>query len=252
MHQATRQRFPQRGAAHPSARSADPAPARSARGRGLRLAGLAVLSLALLPAGRALAHPGTLDEYGGHFEAKTGIYHYHRPQPEMSRRKKESLSWIEAGLRGEVRGEVVDVQRPDAVWIEMDYRPAYQELASYLGPGHHDDERRRVQVWLQHVAPELSASRGKEFDAWFRQKVIYELKQKLIGKKVTAQFVLLRSAGRLGAMVLLGDENVNLWMVLNGLSYYLLTGPVNPNEALFIQAEDTAKRNKAGIWVQPR
>ena len=212
---------------------------------GLALLGLAAL---LLAPGPARAHPGPLDEYGGHFDARDGKYHYHRPQPEMSRRKREYLTWVTPYKKGELRGEVVAIERPDAVWLAVPYRPVYQDLTRVTSPANRDDEQQRVRVFLRHVAPMASVNRGKEFDDWFRQKVIYELKRKLMGKEVTAQFEVVPAAGRLLGMVVLDSENINLWMVLSGWSYYLMTDRDNPAEKLFVEAEEIAKREQAGLW----
>jgi hypothetical protein len=198
--------------------------------------------------GSAGAHPGELDEYGGHFDERTGSYHYHRPKADMARRKREFLTWNAGQESGELRGTVVRVDRPDAVWLHIPYRPAYQDMARILSPSNRNDEQQWVLFWLAHVSPEGSAAFGKEYNAWFYKKVIYELDSKLRGQETTAQFRVLSAAGRIKGMLLREDENINLWMVLNGWSYYVLTGAPNPYHEQFVEAEAKARQNKAGLW----
>ncbi len=209
---------------------------------------LAVAAPLLAPAPPLLAHPGSLDEYGGHFDEKTTVYHYHRPKANMTRRKRKFLAWIEPGRLGELQGKAVRVERPDAIWVEIPYRPAYQDLATILPPSFRDDGKKWVLIWFRHVSPEASANRGKKYNRWFRKKVMYELDRKLRGKQVSVQFYIPAGGRRLFGMVFLEQESVNLWLVLGGWSYYLLTQGKNPNEDKFRQAEDLARRQKAGLW----
>jgi len=231
-----------------SARRRCPAP-----GRALAVAALA-LSLCAAPAlaPRASAHPGTLDRYGGHFSDKSGEYHYHRPRATMNKRKKEFLTWVERGRTGEIRGKVVKIERPDAVWVRLSYRPAYQDLHRLLSSANRNSKEQSVKVWFLHVSPEASARLGKKYNQWFRKKVSYELGKKLIGKDVVVQFRIVKGGQRVYAMVFMGKENINLWLVLNGWSYYLLNQGENPSEKKFVQAEDLARKNKVGLWRSAR
>ena len=43
---------------------------------------LCALLLLLFAVTCAGAHPGKLDEYGGHYDKKTGKYHYHKKTPD--------------------------------------------------------------------------------------------------------------------------------------------------------------------------
>ena len=207
--------------------------------------------LLILTEGRAGAHPGKLDEFGGHFDEKTTIYHYHRPKAEMASRKKEYVSWMEAGKKGIMRGKVAKIERPDAFWIFIPYRPAYHDFAKFLPRASKDDKNQLIKVWFLNVSPEASANRGKKYNEWFRKKVNYELGRKLKGKEVSIQFRVIPHGKRIYGMVFLGEENINLWLVLNGWSYYLL--PIDkkdPNEKKFIEAEELARKQKAGLWMK--
>ena len=210
-----------------------------------------ILALGPISAAGLSAHPGDLDEFGGHFDARSTEYHYHRPKPEMAQRKKEHLSWIELGRIGELRGKVVEIDRPDALWVRIDYRPAYQDFARLLSPSSRRDDSQAVLVWFQHVSPEASVSGGKKYRVWFNKKVVYELDQKLKDQPVVVQFRVLPSAPRLYGQVTMGKENINLWLILNGWSFYLLPREgQEPNKAekSFKEAEQIARKQKLGLW----
>lgn len=228
----------------PLARSTVPGRARRC-GVAALLAG--VLALAGAPA--AGAHSGELDEWGGHFDERTGGYHYHRPAWNLAQRSREYLKWKERGRTGVLVGEVARINRPDAVWVHLPNRPAFQRIAQHLSAQNRDDKRARVKVWFRYVSPEASArTESRDFIAWFFRKVAYELEQKLMGETVTVQFRIVPVAGRLEGMVLHGGENINLWLVLNGWSYPIVQDGENPYAEKFQQAEELARQDKAGLW----
>ncbi|HKI98758.1 MAG TPA: YHYH domain-containing protein [bacterium] len=210
---------------------------------------LLVLLLATLPALPAGAHPGPLDEYGGHFDKRTGLYHYHRPSKEMAHRKPEYLNWVMLPDKGILKGDVAKVEDADTIWVHMVYRPAFQDVAQHIALANKNERDMLLRVDLAHVSPRETGAQNPRFEEWFLNKVQYELKQKLLGHKVTVNFEIVGGgASRLRGMVFEGKENVNLWMVLNGWSYYVLNDGSNPYDKLFRNAEDIARRDKAGIW----
>jgi endonuclease YncB( thermonuclease family) len=151
---------------------------------------------------------------------------------------------------------VASVDGSATIWLRMAYRPAYQELIQSVALANRDDGRMLLRVDLSHVSPEETGARNPRYEGWFRKKVEQELKQKLLGQDVTVHFDIVGgSEGRLRGMVFMGPErkdNVNLWMVLNGWSYYVLTDGDSQYDPLFRNAEDIARRDKAGIWQPPR
>ena len=201
----------------------------------------------------AAAHPGDLDEFGGHFDERTGGYHYHRPVWDLAKRTKEFLNWTKAGQRGELAATVAKIERPDAIWVKVPYRPAFENVARAVSAQNRDDKETLLQVWFRYVSPERSAlSENREYIAWFRKKVVFELDRKLTGQQVTVQFEIEPSSGRAYGMVLLGEENINVWLVLNGWSYTLLNEEKTPNDKAFADAEQIARREKAGLWGRGR
>jgi endonuclease YncB( thermonuclease family) len=200
----------------------------------------------------AAAHPGALDEYGGHFDGQ-GFYHYHKPARDMAVRKGEWLEWVRFPLAGTVQGVAETVDESADLWVRVPYRPAYQELVQDVAPANRDDRRQLVRVVFLHVSPRETGARNPRFKEWFRKQVAHELNQKLRDQPVTVNFqVVGGQAGLLRGMVFLGEENVNLWLVLNGWSYYVLSDGESPYDARFRQAEDAARRDKSGIWAHVR
>ncbi len=219
----------------------------------LAVAAAAVAGFPPAPGGRAGAHPGELDRWGGHFNEATGFYHYHRPKMEMAARKREVLVWSDHPVRGVIKGTLSQVARPNAIWIRVGYRPAYQELVPLVSPSNRDDRQQWLRIWLRYVSPEETGRQGKRFSRAFNERVIYELKRKLTGKELSVQFEILpNDSGRLRGLVFLGQQNINLWMVLSGWSFYLISDEDNPYDKLFRQAEDQARRNRSGFWKTRR
>lgn len=210
---------------------------------------VAVMLLAMVWTPPVWSHPGKLDQYGGHFNEKTNTYHYHRPSGLMAKRKKEFLNWTERGRTGELKGTIVKIERPDAFWLRVPHRPSYQDMSRVLSGGNRVNKDQWIKIWFQHVSPEASVNKGRKYNAWFRKKVVYELGQKLIGKDVLTRFKIVQQGDRIYAMVFMGEENINLWLVLNGWSYYLLNHGKNPYHKDFVRAENLARERKAGLWL---
>ncbi|MDH5752781.1 MAG: thermonuclease family protein [Deltaproteobacteria bacterium] len=196
----------------------------------------------------ARAHPNDLDEFGGHFDDKTGQYHYHRPRRDAALEKSKSLKWTTYPHRGTLTATVVRIDRPDAIWVQPSFRPVFQELADKISATHRDDKQAMIQIWPLFVSPESSVNQGERYNSWFKEQVVYELKKKLLGKEVQIHFDLDNATRRPRGMLFLGEENLNLWMVLSGWSFYVLGDEKGPYHKNFIQAEDMARRNRVGLW----
>jgi hypothetical protein len=209
---------------------------------------LGLVLLAALPSG-ACAHPGELDQYGGHFDERTGHYHYHQPTWDLSKRTKEYLKWTKQGASGELIGTYEKADRPDAIWVKIPYRPAFQVLSEAVSAPNRDDKNALVRIWFRYVSPENSAlMQDQKYVQWFRKKVVFELDRKLEKQPLTVQFTIDPVTRRPLGMVLLGEENVNVWLVLGGWSFYLLNQDKNPYDKAFVEAEQIARKGKAGLW----
>lgn len=227
-----------------------PQPQHPSRRRFLRTGALGGAGL-LLGLGRAAAHPGSLDEFGGHFDERTGLYHYHDPKLDVVRRKKQYLEWLTYPDHGAVQGVARRVDAPDAVWVEVPYRPAYQELIQHVERGERDDQGQLIRVWFLAVNARASLQGHPRRDA-LMETAVFELRRKLADQQVSVQFQVIHSTGTLRGFVFLGQENVNLWIVLNGWSYYFVNEGDPRHEERFTEAEGIARREGAGVWSARR
>jgi len=53
---------------------------------------------------------------------------------------------------------------------------------------------------------------------------------------------------RLDGMVWTGDTNINVWLVRNGWSFYLLETETPPEHEDLLAAENEAKQRQVGLW----
>jgi endonuclease YncB( thermonuclease family) len=53
---------------------------------------------------------------------------------------------------------------------------------------------------------------------------------------------------RLDGMVWTGDTNINVWLVRNGWSFYLLETEPPPEHEDLLAAENEAKQRQVGLW----
>lgn len=203
----------------------------------------------ILTGASATAHQGDLDEFGGHIDERSGHYHYHKPAWDLAKRSKEFVNWTRPGVSGELAGTFERVERPDAIWVRIPYRPAFQNFAAHVSSQNRNDKDALLRIWFRFISPENSAlTQDREYIEWFRKKVVFELDRKLAKQPVTVQFVIDPVTRRPQGMVLLGEENVNIWLVLNGWSFYLLNEEKGPYDKAFTDAELTARKQKAGLW----
>ena len=147
-----------------------------------------------------------------------------------------------------VNGVVSRVADSESIWLRIDDRGEFRKWTYQLSKSSLNLSRQEIRVYLQYVSPKLSINRGKEYNAWFQKKVAFELGKSFSGRSVRVEYELQEELYRLNGIVLSGDTNINLWMVQNGWSFYLLTEEVNPDEPQFLAAEAMARNKKVGLW----
>ena len=147
-----------------------------------------------------------------------------------------------------VNGVVSRVADSESIWLRIDDRGEFRKWTYQLSKSSLNLSRQEIRVYLQYVSPKLSINRGKEYNAWFQKKVAFELGKSFSGRSVRVEYELQEELYRLNGIVLSGDTNINLWMVQNGWSFYLLTEGVNPDEPQFLAAEAMARNKKVGLW----
>lgn len=206
------------------------------------------------------AHIGPpIDKDGGHVNEKTGKYHYHFPSRRGVDMNPDKFKKPKATDMQEIFGVVSKITDTKSVWIRIPSRQSYMILSQVLSKSNRNDKNKEVRVILKFVSPMASVISAK-FDHDFRKKwnsyVIKILERELLTSQVKASFSFLPKSGQFRGMVFkkvssnkgVKAKNINLWMVYEGLSYYLIEHGRAYQDKEFIKAQEIAKRKKAGLW----
>ena len=114
-------------------------------------------------------------------------------------------------------------------------------------------ERQKDRVRFLCVNTEESVHPDRKQNTEFGRKTSKYVKEHLSGKRVTLEFEGVRKRGNYGrllAYVFLDGENINLRLVREGWSaYYTKYGRSIRYDKEFQEAEQTARREKLGIWA---
>jgi len=108
--------------------------------------------------------------------------------------------------------------------------------------------RQEVRVWLKYVSPKLSISHGNEYNEWFRKKTAFEMQKIFYNRQVRINYDYSDKLFRLDGMVWTGDTNINIWLIRNGWSFYLLENEPPLEHKDLLSAENEAKQLKVGLW----
>ncbi len=197
-------------------------------------------------------NPGKLDIHGGHFDQKTSAYHYHRPLIANLLEKHWHLRWSKKDPKsGEMTGVLAQMRRSNAVWIWINNRTAYQELASRITLSNRNDKRQWIRVWLQYIAPSQSAGHASPaFAKWLRKTVIYRVSKRLENQQIQVLFTLPAGSKRVVGMLVHDQQNINLWIVRKGWSFYVQSKAKGVHHEAFVRAENRARKTKQGLWKQ--
>ena len=136
----------------------------------------------------------------------------------------------------------------ESVWIRIDNRSKYRKWTFKLSKKNLNLQRQEVRVWLKNVSPKLSVSHGKEYNEWFLKKSAYELQKMFYNRQVRVVYDYSEKLYRLDGILWSGETNINLWLIRNGLSFYLLGEETPIEHKEFIAAENEAREKKVGLW----
>ena len=147
-----------------------------------------------------------------------------------------------------LEGTLGRVTDSESVWIRIDSRRNFRKWTYKLSKESLNLPRQEVRVWLQYVSPKLSVNHGKEYNEWFKKKVAFEVGKTFYNQHVRAEYNYSEVTYRLKGMIWSGKSNLNLWLVQNGWSFYML--PENPIEEQedFLSAEKQAQKDQVGLW----
>lgn len=147
-----------------------------------------------------------------------------------------------------IEGVITRVTDSESIWIQTEYTRDFVKWSYKLSRGSLDTERKEIRIWLKFVSPKLSVSRGQAYNDWFKKKVASEVGRNFYKRRVRIEYDYLSKANRLQGVVYAGQTNLNLWMIRNGWSFYLIENGRAQDDAQYVQAEEYAKANQLGLW----
>ena len=199
-----------------------------------------------------------LDEDGGYFDEKSGIYKYVSPSRDLGKSAANvKVKSPRPEEKQQIQG-VVSLIGSDlkSVWIYIQSRQIYMILAESLAKGNRSDKEKRLKLDLQYVSPNALGERTKSFRKQWRKYVRKVLEKELLKQPILADIQYNERAKKFGAIMYRvvktkqGDRlrNINRWMIRQGLSYYIIDKGRALRDKEFSDAQNLARKNRAGIW----
>jgi len=161
------------------------------------------------------------------------------------RKKSKPLRSVSGNILIGVFSRVTD---SESVWIRIERRSEYRKWTFKLSKKNLNLPRQEVRVWLKYVSPKLSISHGNEYNEWFRKKAAFEMQKIFYNRQVRINYDYSDKLFRLDGMVWTGDTNINIWLIRNGWSFYLLENEPPLEHQDLLSAENEAKQLKVGLW----
>ena len=161
------------------------------------------------------------------------------------RKKSKTLSKVSTKMFSGIFSRVTD---SESVWIRIDNRSKYRKWTFKLSKKNLNLQRQEVRVWLKYVSPKLSVSYGKEYNEWFLKKSAYELQKIFYNRQVRVVYDYSEKLYRLDGILWSGDTNINVWLIRNGWSFYLLGEETPTEHQEFLEAENEAREKQVGLW----
>jgi len=161
------------------------------------------------------------------------------------RKKSKPLRTVSENILIGVFSRVTD---SESVWIRIERRSEFRKWTFKLSKKNLNLPRQEVRVWLKYVSPKLSISHGNEYNVWFRKKAAFEMQKIFYNRQVRINYDYSDKLFRLDGMVWTGDTNINIWLIRNGWSFYLLENEPPLEHKDLLAAENEAKQLKVGLW----
>tara|TARA_Y100000815_G_scaffold116915_1_gene105542 strand:+ start:52 stop:693 length:642 start_codon:yes stop_codon:yes gene_type:complete len=161
------------------------------------------------------------------------------------RKKSKPLRTVSENILIGVFSRVTD---SESVWIRIERRSEFRKWTFKLSKKNLNLPRQEVRVWLKYVSPKLSISHGNEYNEWFRKKAAFEMQKIFYNRQVRINYDYSDKLFRLDGMVWTGDTNINIWLIRNGWSFYLLENEPPLEHKDLLAAENEAKQLKVGLW----
>ena len=164
----------------------------------------------------------------------------------MDNRKKSKP--LRTGIENILIGIFSRVTDSESVWIRIENRSEFRKWTFKLSKQNLNLPRQEVRVWLKFVSPKLSISHGKEYNEWFRKKAAFEMQKIFYNRQVRINYDFSEKLFRLDGIIRSGETNINIWLIRNGWSFYLLGNETPPEHEDMLAAENEAKQRQVGLW----
>jgi len=212
--------------------------------------------LSLLPL--LLSNCEKLDKDGGYYDEETSLYKYVFPNRTNSKWTSElKIKTLRPGEAQQIHG-VISLIDPNlkTIWLEIQSRQIYMIIAEGLSRGSRNDKEKKIKIDLSYVSPLLISSKSKSFKKQWRDYLKKLFQAELFGKRVLVDIKFQEKSKKLWGVVykIIKTEkatvirNVNKWMILNGLSYYIIERGGTNDDNEYLKAQNIAIRKKVGLW----
>ena len=161
------------------------------------------------------------------------------------RKKSKPLRTVSENIFFGIFSRVTD---SESIWVRIESRSEYRKWTFKLSKKNLNLPRQEVRVWLKNVSPKLSISHGNEYNKWFCKKAAFEMQKIFYNRQVRINYDYSDKLFRMDGMVWTGDTNINIWLIQNGWSFYLLENELPQEHKELLAAEKEAKQLKVGLW----
>ncbi|MBU3914718.1 thermonuclease family protein [bacterium] len=202
-----------------------------------------------------------LDKDGGYYDKESKTYKLVRPkQTSVSESSLKVFSPVPEKSQN-IQGITTRIDDDaKSIWVKIEDRRPYMVLANSLSSGNRNDKDKELRIILKYVSPTGSVTMGSEFREKWRRHTINILKQQLVDKTVLAEIDYQEKArsfqGTIHTIIQTEDgdraRNINLWMVLQGLSFYFIDQGKSPLDSQFVNAQKMAMEKRDGLWKYKR
>lgn len=145
-------------------------------------------------------------------------------------------------------GVVGRVTDSESIWVHVENRRNFIRWTHKLSKSNLNLDRQEVRVWLQYVSPPRSVGGNKEYKTQFKEYVRASVQNGFRNRRVRIIYKLMPTVYRMKGMVWTGGTSLNIWMVQNGLSFYLIERGKAKYHNDFVNAEKSARAGKLGLW----
>lgn len=203
--------------------------------------------LVLLAFTGAYAHAGKLDEYGGHYDKKTGKYHYHKKTPDSELRKNAVPLAVQPNTVYMARiKRVVDGDTAVIVFMINDGKIYKEERVRFIGVNTPETVHPSKPVeYYGKEASNFTKENLTDRVVWFQSDVNpRDMYQRLLGYIWTEE----PSEKDLDDEKAIREKMFNAKLLLGGYGQVMTIQPNVRYADIFLKFQREARDNDRGLW----